>query len=149
MLRKARVSDIKQIQELINSFAKMDLMLPRSLNELYEGIRDFWVAEEAGRIIGCAALHVSWDDLAELKSVAVAEESRKQGIGQRLVESCLNDARELGAKRVFVLTYRPEYFSRFGFAQVEHGTLPHKVWAECINCCKFPDCEEIAMVKIL
>jgi amino-acid N-acetyltransferase len=149
MLRKARVHDIKQIQELINSFAKLDLMLPRSLNEVYESIRDFWVFEEAGRIVGCAALHIAWDDLAELKSVAVSETSQKQGVGKRLVESCLSDAVELGAKRVFVLTYKPEYFSRFGFQKVEHGTLPHKVWAECINCCKFPDCEEIAMVKAL
>jgi amino-acid N-acetyltransferase len=99
--------------------------------------------------MGCAALHIAWADLAELKSVAVAQENQKQGVGKRLIESCLSDARELGAQRVFVLTYKPEYFARFGFQKVEHSTLPHKVWAECINCCKFPDCEEIAMLKSL
>ena len=147
MIRKAAIKDIKEIQALINYFAKQDLMLPRSLNELYENIRDFWVAEENNKIAGCSALHVSWDDLSEIKSLAVQKNRQKKGIGRELVEACLDEAKELGAKKVFVLTYKPEYFKRFGFKRISHEGLPHKIWAECINCCKFPDCQEKAMLK--
>ncbi|MCX5850414.1 MAG: N-acetyltransferase, partial [Deltaproteobacteria bacterium] len=119
MIRKAKIGDIKEIQNLINYFAKQDIMLPRSLNELYENIRDFWVAEENKKIIGCAALHISWDDLAELKSVAVAKNRQGKGIGQELVYSCLNEAKHLGARKVFVLTFKPQYFKKFGFRRVK------------------------------
>jgi amino-acid N-acetyltransferase len=149
MIRKAKVKDIKPIQELINSFASKNIMLPRSLNELYENIRDFWVAEENGRIAGCSALHISWDTLAEVKSLAVAKKYQGKGIGRELLEVCLEEALNLGAKKVFTLTYKPEYFKKFGFKRVKHESLPHKIWAECINCCKFPDCQEIALVKSL
>jgi amino-acid N-acetyltransferase len=149
MIRKARIEDIKQIQEIINAFARQDLMLPRSLNELYENLRDFWVAEERGKVFGCSALHISWDDLAEIKSVAVAKNKQKKGFGDTLVSACLNEAKEMGAKKVFVLTYKPEYFKRFGFRRVKNDQLPHKIWAECINCCKFPNCQEIALLKTL
>lgn len=149
MIRKAKIKDIKQIQELINYFARQNIMLARSLNELYETIRDFWVKEEKGRIIGCAGLHVSWDDLAEIKSLAVAKRYHGKGIGNELIEACLKEALALGAKKIFVLTYKPEYFKRFGFKRVKHNSLPHKIWAECINCCKFPNCQEIALLKTL
>ena len=149
MIRKARIEDIKKIQEMINAFAKQDLMLPRSLNELYENLRDFWVAEDKKKVVGCAALHISWDDLAEVKSVAVARSKQKKGFGRILVSACLNEAKEMGAKKVFVLTYKPEYFKKFGFKRVKHADLPHKIWAECINCCKFPNCQEIALLKTL
>ncbi|MCX5704908.1 MAG: N-acetyltransferase [Candidatus Omnitrophica bacterium] len=149
MIRKARIEDIKQIQEMINAFAKQDLMLPRSLNELYENLRDFWVAEDKKKVVGCAALHISWDNLAEVKSVAVARNQQKKGFGRILVSACLNEAKEMGAKKVFVLTYKPEYFKKFGFKRVKHADLPHKIWAECINCCKFPNCQEIALLKTL
>lgn len=149
MIRKAGIQDIKQIQDLINYFAKLDLMLPRSLNELYENLRDFWVCEENERIIGCAALHISWDDLTEIKSMAVAKTRQGKGIGKELISACLNEASELGAKRIFVLTYKPDYFKKFGFKRVKTSNLPHKIWAECINCCKFPDCQEVALIKQL
>ncbi|HOU36481.1 MAG TPA: N-acetyltransferase [Candidatus Omnitrophota bacterium] len=149
MLRKARVQDIKQIQALINSFARKDLMLARSLNELYEGIRDFWVYEKNGRILGCCALHISWDDLAEIKSLAVRKDRQSGGIGSKLVSACLAEAKDLGSKRVFVLTYQPSFFTQFGFKRVRHDALPHKVWAECINCPKFPNCQEISLLKVL
>ena len=147
MIRKAKIEDIKQIQALINTFAKQDLMLPRSLNELYENLRDFWVAENNGKIIGCAALHISWDDLAEIKSLAVAKTKQKKGLGEELIDACTSEAKQLGAKKVFVLTYKPDYFKKFGFKRVSHDDLPHKIWAECINCCKFPNCQEIALLK--
>jgi amino-acid N-acetyltransferase len=149
LLRKAHIKDIQQIQSLINAFAKQDIMLPRSLNELYDNIRDFWVIEEKQKIIGCAALHVSWEDLAELKSLAVHKNKQAKGIGRQLVIACLEEAKLLGAKKVFALTYKPEYFKKFGFKRVRHVDLPHKIWAECINCCKFPNCQEIALLKIL
>jgi len=149
MIRKAKIKDIKPIQELINSFAKQNVMLPRSLNELYENIRDFWVVEEKGKIIGCAAMHISWDDLAEIKSLAVAKKYQGKSIGRELIEASLEEAADLGANKVFVLTYKPEYFKKFGFKRVKHASLPHKIWAECINCCKFPNCQEIALLKIL
>lgn len=149
MIKKARIEDIKQIQSLINSFASKDLMLPRSLNELYENLRDFWIVKEGNKVIGCAALHVSWIDYAEIKSVAVAKNKQGKGIGRELISACLTEAKELGAKRIFVLTYKPEYFKKFGFKRIRNSQLPHKIWAECINCCKFPDCKEIALLKTL
>lgn len=149
MIRKARIEDIKKMQGLINAFAAMDLMLPRSLNELYENLRDFWVIEENKTIVGCCALHVSWDDLVEIKSLAVAKGRQNKGVGAELVNACLSEAKQLGAKKVFVLTYKPEYFKKFGFKKVSHEGLPHKIWAECINCCKFPDCDETALLKKL
>lgn len=149
MIRKARIEDIKEIQGLINAFAKKDLMLPRSLNELYENIRDFWVVEENKKISGCAALHISWDDLAEIKSLAVAKNKQKKGLGKELVLACIDEAKELGAKRIFVLTYNPKFFQACGFKKFNHSELPHKIWAECINCCKFPNCQEVALLKCL
>lgn len=149
MIRKAKIKDIKQIQGLINSFAKDDLMLPRSINELYENLRDFFVFEFKGKIIGCGALHISWDDLAEMKSLAVDKKYHRKGVGRALVESCIQEARELGAKKIFVLTYAPNFFKKFSFRKITHNKLPHKIWAECIKCPKFPDCREIALIKKL
>jgi amino-acid N-acetyltransferase len=149
MIRKAKIEDIKQIQNLINYFAKQDLMLPRSLNELYEGLRDFLVAEENKKIIGCAALSICWDNLAEIKSLAVEKRKQRKGTGQELVLACLDEAKALGAKRIFVLTYKPDFFKKFGFKRIKTSELPHKIWAECINCPKFPNCQEIALLKKL
>ncbi|MDD2752141.1 MAG: N-acetyltransferase [Candidatus Omnitrophica bacterium] len=149
MIRKAKIEDIKQIQGMINFFASKDLMLARSLNELYENIRDFWVYEERGKVLGCSALHISWENLAEIKSVAVAKNRQKKGIGKGLIQACLQEARSLGAKQIFVLTYQSSFFKRFGFKRIKNSSLPHKIWAECINCCKFPNCQEVAMIKRL
>ncbi|MDD5691937.1 MAG: N-acetyltransferase [Candidatus Omnitrophica bacterium] len=149
MIRKAKIKDIKQIQELIGCFARMDVMLPRSLNELYENIRDFWVYEDKGKLIGCAALHISWDDLAEIKSLAVAKNKQGKGIGRDLATACLAEAKVMGAKKIFVLTYKPEFFKKLGFKRIKQSDLPHKIWAECINCSKFPNCREIPLLKIL
>jgi len=149
MIRKARIEDIKQIQKLINSFAKQNLMLDRSLNELYDNLRDFWVYVENNKIVGCAGLHICWDDLVEIKSVAVVKNKQGKGIGKKLILTCLDEAKQLGAKRIFVLTYKPDYFKKLGFKRVKTSDLPHKIWAECINCCKFPNCQEIALLKTL
>lgn len=146
-VRKARPADAVQIKAIIDEAAQTSEVLPRSLSELYDQVRDFWVVEEEdGGLLGCAALHVVWEDLAEVKSVAVREEARGRGLGTRLVERCIEEARSLGLPRLFVLTAIPVYFARFGFVQVDKATLPHKIWAECIRCSKFPDCNEVAMV---
>lgn len=147
MTRKARIKDVKQIQSLIGSFAKEDLMLPRSLNDLYENLRDFWVVEEKGRIAGCSALHISWQELAEIKSLAVRKDNQGRNIGRELVMACIEEAKVFGVKKIFVLTYRPEFFKKFGFKRIRNSQLPHKIWAECINCPKFPDCRETALIK--
>jgi len=145
VIRKAKLKDAGEIYNLINQYAKEGILLPRSLNSIYENIRDFWVCEENGRLVGCAALHIVWEDLAEIKSLAVSEEHKGKGIGTMLVEECLKEAEELGVKRVFVLTYAQGFFSKLNFEEVEKIKLPHKVWGECINCVKFPSCDEIAM----
>jgi amino-acid N-acetyltransferase len=121
-------------------------MLPRSLNELYESIRDFTVHEEDGNIIGVCALHVSWDGLAEVRSLAVRLDRSGKGIGSRLVRRCLEEAKELGADRVFVLTYRDAFFKNLGFLPVDKKDLPHKIWTDCLNCVKFPNCDESALL---
>ncbi len=149
VIRKACIRDIKPIQQLINKFAAADMMLPRALNELYENIRDFRVYERGGRIIGCCALHVCWEELAEVKSLAVERVHWKKGIGRQLVETCMEDAAALGAEKVFVLTYQPGFFKKMGFRRVAHSKLPHKIWAECIHCPKFPDCKEVALLRKL
>jgi amino-acid N-acetyltransferase len=146
MLRKARIGDVKEIQKLLTHYASQGDMLSRSLSELYEAIRDFYVIEEDGRILGTAALHVVWDDLAEVRSVAVVEDSGRRGVGSAVVNACIDEAREMGLKRVFCLTYKPDFFARFGFRIVDKSQLPHKVWGDCIKCVKFPDCDEIAMI---
>lgn len=147
MIRKAKISDIKELHNLINFYADRGEMLPRSLNELYENIRDFLVFEEKGEILGCCALHVSWEDLGEIKSLAVKSGYTGKGIGRKLVEGCLEETNDLGIKKVFALTFKPEYFEKRGFRKIEKDELPHKIWSECINCPKFPNCDEIAMLK--
>jgi len=146
-IRKANVSDVKKIQKLVNFYAKRDEMLPRSLNELYENIRDFWVYAEGTNIYGCCALHIDWEDLAEIKSLAVVKSKKGRGIGKKLLEQCLKDAGALKVKKVFALTYIPEFFEKFGFTIVDKKELPHKIWSECIKCMYFPGCKEIAMMK--
>jgi len=143
---KARVSDVPQMQQLINYFADKGEMLARSLSEIYENMRDYFVVRQGERVIACVALHVSWSDLAEIKSVAVTEDSQRQGIGDQLVEACLKEAKELGMPTVFCLTYKPAFFERLGFSQLDKMELPRKVWGECYRCPKFPDCDEVALI---
>jgi len=145
-IEKARISDATQMHELINYFADKGEMLPRPLSEIYENIRDYFVVRQGERIIACAALHVMWSDLAEIKSVAVAEGSQRQGIGDQLVETCLKEAKGLGMPTVFCLTYKPAFFERLGFSQLDKMELPHKVWGECYRCPKFPNCDEVALI---
>lgn len=139
------MADVPEVQRLINAFADRDAMLPRALSAIYENIRDFLVAEVDGRVAACCALHVTWEDLAEVKSLAVEESLQGRGVGRKLVEACLEEAGEMGVPAVFALTYIPEFFEKLGFSRVDKSTLPHKVWSDCINCPKFPDCGEEAV----
>lgn len=144
---KAKLKDIPEIQRLVNSFADRGDMLHRPLGELFETVRDFFVLrDEKGDVMACAALHVNWGDLAEVKSVAVTEEQQGRGYGRLLVEACLADARELAVPTVFALTYRPGFFESLGFQRVDVEQLPRKVWGECYRCHKFPHCDETALV---
>jgi len=145
-VRTARVGDAERIRELINYWAKRDEMLLRPLSEIYDFLRDFLVWEEDGRLLGTAALHVDWKDLAELRSLAIDPDEQGRGIGSALVRQCLDEARELGITRVFALTYRPGYFERFGFAECSKDALPRKIWSDCIRCPKFPECDETALM---
>ena len=145
-IERATIKDVTQIHRMINYFAGRGKMLARSLSEIYENIRDYQVVRDSEQVIACVALHVMWSDLAEVKSLAVAEGSQKQGIGERLVQACLAEAEELGLNTVFCLTYKPEFFERAGFSQIDKMELPHKVWTECYRCPKFPNCDEVALI---
>jgi len=149
MLRKAQIGDVKEIQKLLTHYASRGDMLSRSLSELYEAIRDFYIVEDAERLLGVAALHIVWDDLAEIRSVAVAEDAGRKGVGSEVVNACIAEAHQLGLKRLFCLTYKPDFFAKFGFRIVDKSELLHKVWGDCIKCVKFPDCDEIAMIMDL
>jgi amino-acid N-acetyltransferase len=149
MIRKAKISDAKKIQALCNQYATKGEMLPRSLAQIYENIRDFFVHEEGGEILGVCAIHVTWENLAEIRTLAVKEENKKRGIGKELVSACLTEAKLLEIQKVFTLTYKEEFFKKCGFDLIDKTELPHKVWQDCINCHKFPDCDEIAMSKTI
>jgi amino-acid N-acetyltransferase len=123
-------------------------MILRSLGELYESIREFWVAvDQEDQVVGCAALHVFWEDLAEIRCLAVAEHVQGLGLGRRLVEACRNSARELGIKSIFALTTATEFFERCGFHQIDKTELPQRIWSECVRCPAFPMCKEIALIR--
>jgi amino-acid N-acetyltransferase len=145
-VEKARIPDVPQMHQLINNFASRGEMLPRPLSELYESVRDYLVIREGEQVVACAALHVSWSDLAEIRSVAVAEESQGHGLGGQLVNACLEEAAKLGINTVFCFTYRPEFFKRFNFVDIEKMELPRKVWTDCFRCPKFPNCDESALI---
>lgn len=148
-IRKATIKDSKKIRDIVNTFAEQGKMLPLSFNQIYERIRDFWVIEKNKQIIGCGALKPVWKDLAEIRSVAIKEKFQNKGYGKLLIEKIIEEAKEMGFKKIFVLTYRPEYFEKFGFKKIQKAKLPHKIWIDCVNCPKFPKCDEIALIKNL
>jgi amino-acid N-acetyltransferase len=148
-IRKAKIADLKQVHGLINDFARREQMIPRSLNELYETLRDFVVCEAEGNISGVCALHIMWEDLAEIRSLAVDGKYQKIGIGRDLVRKCLKEARVLGVKKVFALTYHPEFFRKLGFRDIDKANLPQKIWGDCLRCHKFPECDENAVIITL
>lgn len=147
MIRKARVNDVIVMKQIISAYSKDELMLPRSLSEMYENIRDYYVYEIDGEVVGCCALHIVWEDLAEVLALAVKPECSRKGVGTKLVSACLEEAEDLSMKEVFALTYVPDFFKTLGFKVVDKNSLPRKIWSGCVRCPKFPDCNEIAVLK--
>lgn len=149
MIRKATVADVRTIQKLVNTYAEKGAMLHLSLHEIFDSLRDFCVFEDDTGILGVCALSVCWDDLAEIRSLAVCEEHRDKDIGSQLIRYSESEAGELGIKKIFALSYAPEFFEKNNFTRIDKSELPHKVWADCIKCVHFPDCQEIALAKTL
>lgn len=147
MIRKARMGDVKEIQKLIDVYAKKGEMLPRSLLEIYENIRDYIVyVPDDGTIVGVCAMHIFWDGLAEVRSLAVQQEHTHKGIGTMLVNACIEEAKEFEINQIFSLTYKPQFFEKLGFRIVDKSLLPQKIWSDCLKCPQFPDCNEIALI---
>jgi amino-acid N-acetyltransferase len=145
--RKARLRDVGEISRIVNFYAALQQMLPKTHLQIYENLRDFSIVEDAsGRILACGALHIYWENLAEIRAIAVVEGMNRKGIGTQLAERLIEEARELGIEEVFCFTYVPKFFNSLGFIQVEHSVLPLKVYNECFQCPKFNKCDEIAMV---
>lgn len=149
IIRKAKVKDANGIRKLVNFFASEGKMLPLSLNLIYERLRDFTVIERNEKIVGCGALRITWKNLGEIRSLAILKKFQKKGYGKKLLENLLAEAEEIGLEKIFVLTYIPEFFEKFGFEKIAKSKLPHKIWFDCINCPKFPRCDEIGMMKNL
>ena len=147
MIRKAKVSDVFEVKELINFYATEGCMLPRSLDSLFTNIRDFVVMEKDGRIVGCCGVHPDWEDLGEVVSLAVSRPHTCQGIGSRMLEECIEDSKLIGLGRLFVLTSSPDFFKKRGFTEINRDELPWKIWADCVHCSKYPDCNSVALIK--
>lgn len=144
-----KMDDIRSVHRIINSFAGKGEMLPRSLKMLYENIRDFFIVQKGKEVLGCSSLHLLWDDLAEIRGVAVKDSFQGKGIGSALIRACLKEAKAIGITKVFLLTNKPDYFAKFNFQIVSKQKMPKKTWGECINCPKFPEfCDEVAMMII-
>ena len=153
MIRNARMGDVKKIYSMLQYFADKDLLLGRSLSSLYDQLRDFSVFVEKEKddpdqekLVGVCALHICWDNLAEIRSLAVIDEYQDKGIGRQLVGKMLAEAESFGITKVFTLTYQPDFFRKLGFRDIDKSELPHKVWSDCIQCSKFPDCNEEALI---
>lgn len=147
---RAAIADAQAIHDLVNTFARKGEMLPRTMAEVYENLRDFYVVRnDSAQTVACGGLHILWEDLGEIKSLAVREDMQGQRLGARIVEACIDEARAIGLKTAFALTYRPAFFERLGFRQADVMNLPRKVWGECYRCPKFPGCNEIALVRDL
>jgi amino-acid N-acetyltransferase len=149
ILRSAKITDAKEIYKLIEYYANKREMLHRSLNAIFESIQEFMVIKIDNNIIGCGALHISWEDLAEIRSLAIAVKYQKMGFGSNLVNKLQNKANKLNIKKIFTLTFKPKFFMKLGYNIILKEALPHKIWSECVNCYLFPDCGEVALLKII
>lgn len=147
MIRKARIEDIKKIHHLVNQSAAMGEMLPRSLGELYDNLRDYFVCIEGDDIVGTGGLHICWENLAEVRSLCVADTARKKGIGRAIVDVCVEEAKTYDINKLFLLTYQVEFFKKCGFTVTDKKVFPHKIWSDCVKCPKFPECDETAMIR--
>ena len=147
VVENARIADVPHIHELVNHYAHNEEMLPRAMSEIYEDLRDYFVIRnDEGKVIACVALHISWADMGEIRSLAVDNEYKKNRLGSILVQACLDDAHSLGIPTVFCFTYKQAFFEKCNFILVDKMDLPRKVWSECLRCPKFPDCDEVALI---
>jgi amino-acid N-acetyltransferase len=151
MIRKATLQDVKAIHHLLHEYGKKEELLARPLSQLYDHVRDFSVHldNNSQQLTGCCALQICWEDLAEIRSLAVHPDHQGKNIGTKLMETALQEAKLFQVKKVFTLTYKPDFFKQFGFVTIERSDLPLKIWGDCIICVKFPDCDETAMMKEL
>ena len=148
MIRKATIADIKAIYNLLQTYGEKGELLARPLSRLYDHVRDFWVyTDDAGKVVACCALQFCWEDLAEIRSLAVHPDYIRQQIGSQLVATAIDEAKTFKIKQLFVLTYKPAFFKKFEFSVIDRSELPIKIWADCILCVKFPDCDETAMLR--
>ncbi len=145
VVRKAKIKDAPEIVKMINHYAKEGIMLSKPLSKIYENIRDFTIIEEDSRVVGCGALHIYWDDLAEVRSLVISPEKQRSGLGQIIVKKLLQEASNYGIHSVFALSYKPEFFKKLGFSIVEKDVLPQKIWKDCLDCIHFPNCNETAL----
>lgn len=145
-VRRAMMKDVDAMLEIINEYAQQGLMLPRTKLSVCENLQSFIVAHDGDTVVGVAGLHILWEDLAEIRSLAIAEKAKGMGVGKHLVLHLVEQCRNLGIKRVLALTYQKAFFEKCGFWIVAKETLPQKVWKDCINCSKLPMCDEIAMI---
>jgi amino-acid N-acetyltransferase len=148
-IRRAGVQDVAAFGKIINDCAEYGLMLHRSPSYLYEHVRDFHVCLVDGQVAGVCGLNIVWANLAEVYALAVSPNFRGKGLGKRLVLTCIDEAEELGIKKLMTLTYEKDFFHRCGFTVVDRMSLPHKVWSECVRCPKNQACDEIAMIREL
>lgn len=147
--RKAKMHDVEALHHLINELAELGLMLPRSRSILYESLREFTIVEDEGKFLGGGALHIIWEDLAEVRALAIEPDHHGKGIGKRLVDELIKEAEELGISQVFALTYQVDFFKKCGFEEIIKEKMPQKVWKDCINCPKFPNCDEVAVIRMV
>lgn len=147
MIRKARIEDVKKIHQLINQSASRGEMLPRSLGELYDNLRDYFVHIHDDVVTGTGALHICWENLAEVRSLCVGEAERGRGVGRALVDACVEEAKTYDIQKLFLLTYQVEFFQKCGFTITDKKVFPQKIWSDCIKCAKFPECDETAMIR--
>lgn len=145
IIRKAKIKDAPEIVQLISHYAKEGIMLSKPLSKIYENIRDFTVIQEDNRVIGCGALHIYWDDLAEVRSLVISPEKQRSGLGQIIVNNLIQEARTYNIHHVFALSYKPAFFKKLGFEVVEKDVLPQKIWKDCLDCVHFPNCNETAL----
>ncbi|MBA3028465.1 MAG: N-acetyltransferase [Desulfobacteraceae bacterium] len=151
MIRNATIYDIKAIYWLLQEYGNRGELLPRPLSRLYDHVRDFTVFEDekSKKVVGCCALQFCWEDLAEIRSIAVHPDYTRRKIGTELIENALKEALHYQIKKLFLLTYKPDFFKKFAFSIIDKSELPLKIWTDCITCVKYPDCDEIAMIKHL
>jgi amino-acid N-acetyltransferase len=163
VIKKAQVRDVQEILDLVNGYAAADMMLPRGPQYLYENIRDFVIAsdhkvpvysmmethEVLHLIVACGSLHVLWDDIAEIRALAIHPDYQHLGLGSKLVETMIQEAKQLGIKRLYTFTLTENFFKTLGFKRQKREELPPKMWGECSRCPKYFKCDEVGMVRIL